>query len=180
MNTDTQSTVERTFRAIVPALCGASVIAGMGHMEHCYTYDPVLLVQDDDLIGMLRRLMRGIEVTDETLGMDAIMRVGPGANYLIDEHTLKHFKTEYWTPKATNRYVRNAWKMKGAPDANEIARERARKILAEHKAEPLDPKLVEELDRIVASANEAAARGELTHAHGGGSIGSLVSTYKKE
>ena len=177
---DTQSTVERAFRSIVPALCGASVIAGMGHVEHCYTYDPALLVQDDDLIGMLRRLMRGIEVTDETLGMDAVLRVGPGGNYLIDAHTLKHFKTEYWTPQATNRHVRNAWKMKGAPDTNEVARERARKILAEHKAEPLDPMLAQELDRIVAAADAAAAKGELTHAHGGGSIGSLVSTYKKE
>ena len=118
MVADTQSTVERTFRSIVPALCGASVIAGLGHVEHCYAYDPALLVQDDDLIGMLRRLMRGIEVSDDTLGMDAIMRVGPGGNYLIDEHTLKHFKTEYWTPKATNRHVRNAWKMKGAMDAS--------------------------------------------------------------
>jgi len=180
MIADTQSTVERTFRSLVPALCGASVIAGMGHIEHCYTYDPVLLVLDDDLIGMVRRLFRGIEVTDETLGMDAIMRVGPGGNYLIDPHTLQHFKTHYWTQKSTNRFVRNAWKMKGSQDANELARERARKILAEHRAEPLDPKLVEELDKIVASADQAAAEGRLTHAHGGGSIGSLVSTYKKE
>jgi trimethylamine--corrinoid protein Co-methyltransferase len=180
MIADTQSTVERTFRAIIPALCGASVIAGMGHVEHCYTYDPVLLVQDDDLIGMLRRLMRGIEVTDETLGMDAIMRVGPGGNYLIDPHTLKHFKKEYFTPKSTNRYVRNVWKTQGGRDANELSRERARKILAEHRAAPLDPKLVAELDKIVAAADEAAARGELTHAHGGGSIGSLVATYRKE
>lgn len=179
MIADAQATVEHAFRSIVPALCGASVIAGLGHTEHCYTCDPVLLVQDDDLIGMLRRLMRGIEVTDETLGMDAIMRVGPGGNYLADEHTLKHFKTEYWTPKVTNRHVRNAWKMKGALDANEVARERARKILAEHRPEPLDPKLIQELDQIVAGADDAAARGELTHAHGGGSISSLVSTYRK-
>ena len=179
MTMDTQSAMERAFGAIIPALCGASVIAGLGHVEHCYTYDPALLVQDDDLIGMLRRLMRGIEVTDDTLGMDAIMRVGPGGNYLIDEHTLKHFKTEYWTPRTANRHVRNAWKMKGAPDAHELARERARRIIADHRAEPLDPKLVQELDRIAGAADEAAARGELTHAHGGGSIGSLVSTYKK-
>jgi len=180
MVADTQATVEHAFRSIVPALCGASVIAGLGHVEHCYTYDPALLVQDDDLIGMLRRLMRGIEVTDETLGLDAVVRVGPGGNYLTDQHTLKHFKTEYWTPKVTNRRVRNAWKMNGAPDAHELARERAGKILAEHQAEPLDTKLAQELDRIVTAADQAAARGELTHAHGGGSIGSLVSTYKKE
>jgi trimethylamine--corrinoid protein Co-methyltransferase len=180
MVADTQSAVERTFRALLPALCGANVIAGLGHVEFCYTYDPVLLVLDDDLVGMVRRLMRGIEVNDETLGMDAIMRVGPGGNYLIDDHTLKFFKTEYFTPKATNRWVRNVWKTKGCKDANELGRERARKILAEHEIEPLDPKLLAELDRIVAAADKAAAEGKLTHAFGGGSIGSLVATYKKE
>jgi trimethylamine--corrinoid protein Co-methyltransferase len=180
MIADTQSAVERTIKVLLPALAGANVIAGLGHTEHCYTYDPVLLVLDDDLTGMVRRLLRGIEVTDETLGMDAIMRVGPGGNYLIDDHTLKFFKTEYFTPKATNRWVRNVWKSKGSKDANELARERARKILAEHQVEPLDPKLLAELDRIVAAADQAAAEGKLTHAFGGGSIGSLISTYKKD
>lgn len=180
MTADTQSTVERTLKVTLPALAGANVIAGLGHIEHCYTYDPVLLVLDDDLIGMVRRLMRGIEVSDETLGLDAIMRVGPGGNFLIDDHTLKYFKTEYFTPKSVNRWVRNVWKSKGEKDANELARERARKILAEHQVEPLDPKLLAELDKIVAAADKAAASGELTHAHGGGSIGSLVEQYIKE
>jgi trimethylamine--corrinoid protein Co-methyltransferase len=180
MVADTQSAVERTIKVLLPALCGATVIAGLGHTEHCYTYDPALLVQDDDLIGIVRRLMRGIEITDETLGMDAIMRVGPGGNYLIDDHTLKYFKTEYFTPKCTNRFVRNVWKGNGCRDATELARERARKILAEHRADSLDPKMLAELDKIVTAADKAAADGELTHAHGGGSIGSLIATYKKE
>jgi hypothetical protein len=66
-------------------------------------------------------------------------------------------------------------------DANEIARERAREILAEHRAEPLDPKLIAELDRIVQAADKAAAEGKLSHEWGGasgpeeyGSYGALV------
>jgi trimethylamine--corrinoid protein Co-methyltransferase len=180
MLADTQSATERALRTVLPVLSGATIIAGLGHVEHCYTYDPVLLVMDDDLIGMVRRLMRGIEVSDETLGLDAIMRVGPGGNFLIDDHTLKHFKTEYSTPRAINRWVRNVWKSKGMKSAEELARERAHKILAEHRAEPPDPRLLAELDGIVAAADTAAARGELSHAFGGGSIGSLVATYKKE
>jgi trimethylamine--corrinoid protein Co-methyltransferase len=180
MIADTQSTVERTIKVLLPALAGVNVIAGLGHLEHCYTYDPVLLVLDDDLIGMVRRIMRGIEVNDDILGLDAIMRVGPGGNYLIDDHTMSYFKTEYFTPKSVNRWVRNVWKSKGSKDANELARERARKILAEHQVEPLDPKLLDELDKIVAAADKAAAEGVLTHAHGGGSIGSLVEQYITE
>jgi len=180
MITDTQSAMERTIKVLLPALAGTNVIAGLGHMEHCYTYDPVQLVLDDDLIGMVRRIMRGIEINDDILGLDAITRVGPGGNFLIDDHTLKYFKTEYFTPKSTNRWVRNVWKTKGEKDSNELARERARSILAEHRVEPLDPKLLAELDKIVAAADKAVSEGELTHAHGGGSIGSLVEQYKTD
>jgi trimethylamine--corrinoid protein Co-methyltransferase len=174
MIADSQAATEHAFNALLPALCGAGVIAGMGHVEHCYTYDPALLVLDNDLIAAVRRLMRGIEVSDETLGMDAIQRVGPGGNYLTDEHTLKYFRREYFVPKTANRFVRGVWEGKGSPDATELARQRARKLLAEHQSEPLDEKLLAELDRIVAAADKAAQGGELTHAYGGGSIGSLV------
>jgi trimethylamine--corrinoid protein Co-methyltransferase len=159
----------------------AQTSSGFGHIEHCYTYDPVLLVMDNDLVGMVRRLMRGVEVTDETLGMEAILRVGSSGNFLIDPHTLKYYKTEYFVPKTINRFVRGVWESKGMKDSNELAQERARKILAEHRAEPLDPKLLSELDKIVAAADQAAAEGKLTHAWGGasgpedyGSYGALV------
>ena len=180
---DTQSAAERIINILLPVLSGANVVAGLGHLEHCYTYDPVLLVMDNDMIGMVRRLMRGVEVTDETLGMDAIERVSLafGGNYLIDEHTLRHYKSEYFVPKTINRFVRGVWESRGMKDSNELARERARKILAEHRAEPLDPKLLAELDKIVASADKDAAEGKLTHAYGGasgpeeyGSYGALV------
>ncbi len=181
MVADAQSAAERTINVLLPALSGANVLAGFGHIEHCYTYDPVLLVLDNDLVGMVRRLMCGVEVTDETLGMEAIMRVGSTGNYLIDPHTLRHYKTEYFVPKTINRFVRGVWESKGMKDADELARERARKILAEHRAEPLDPKLLAELDKIVEAADKAAAEGKLTHAWGGasgpeeyGSYGALV------
>jgi trimethylamine--corrinoid protein Co-methyltransferase len=181
MIADTQSAVERAYNMLLPALSGANVLAGLGHLEHCYTYDPVLLVMDNDIVGMIRRLMRGVEVSDDTLGMEAIMRVATEGNYLIDPHTLKYYKTEYFVPKSINRFVRGVWETKGMKDANEMARERARKILAEHRAEPLDPKLAAELDRIVQAADQAAAEGKLSHAWGGasgpdeyGSYGALV------
>jgi trimethylamine--corrinoid protein Co-methyltransferase len=181
MISDTQSATERVLNMLLPVLSGANVLAGLGHIEHCYTYDPILLVMDNDTIGMIRRLMRGVEITDDTLGVEAIMRVAAEGNYLIDPHTLKYYKTEYFVPKAINRFVRGVWVDKGMKDANELARERAHKILAEHQAEPLDPKLSAELDRIVAAADQAAKEGKLTHEWGGasgpeeyGSYGALV------
>jgi trimethylamine---corrinoid protein Co-methyltransferase len=181
MISDTQSATERVLNMLLPVLSGANVLAGLGHIEHCYTYDPILLVTDNDTIGMIRRLMRGVEITDDTLGAEAIMRVAAEGNFLIDPHTLKYYKTEYFIPKTINRFVRGVWEEKGMKDANQLARERAHKILSEHRAEPLDLKLSAELDRIVTSADQAALDGKLTHEWGGasgpeeyGSYGALV------
>ncbi|MFQ6112363.1 MAG: trimethylamine methyltransferase family protein, partial [Nitrospinota bacterium] len=75
---DGQSQIERVFNALLPALAGSNVIAGMGNLEHCYALSPVQLVIDDEIIGMVRRALKGIEVNDETLALDAIREIGPG------------------------------------------------------------------------------------------------------
>jgi trimethylamine--corrinoid protein Co-methyltransferase len=43
---------------------------------------------------MLVRILRVFEVSNETLSVDVICKVGPAGNYLAEIHTLKHFATE--------------------------------------------------------------------------------------
>jgi trimethylamine--corrinoid protein Co-methyltransferase len=97
-------------------------------------------VMDNELLGMAMRAVRGIEVNDETLALDAIDRVGPGGHYLMDEHTLRYMRTEHYYPSAIfDRQGREMWEEAGATDAWARAKEVARRILAEHQPEPLDP-----------------------------------------
>jgi len=85
---DGQSMIERVFNTLLPALAGANIVSGAGQVEHVYTLDPVQLVIDDEIAGMTKRILRGFEVNDDTLGLEALARVGPGGNFLSDDHTL--------------------------------------------------------------------------------------------
>ncbi len=147
--TDEQSMIERVFNTLLPTLVGANIVSGAGGLEHVYTVDPVQLVIDDDIVGMTKRMLRGIEINDGTLGLEALARVGPGGNFLSDDHTLKYFKSEYYRPRIFNRGTREIWQSQGANDLNENARQRAKTILREHKPAPLPDDVVKELDSII-------------------------------
>jgi len=147
--TDGQSMIERVFNTLLPALAGANIVSGAGSLEHTYTLDPVQLVIDDEILGMTYRMLRGFEVNDDTLGLDALARVGPGGNFLADKHTLKYFKAEYFRPHIFNRRSREIWQSEGERDLNENARQRAITILREHKPSPLAEDIVNELDSII-------------------------------
>lgn len=113
------------------------------------------LVIDDEVIGMTRRIIRGVEVTDETTAVDLISEVGHGGNYLATRHTMKHFRKEIWVPKITERRTWEAWEKDGGRDALSRAQQQAKEVLATHRPAPLPPDVVRELERIAAAAKLA-------------------------
>ena len=82
---------------------------------------------------------------EETLAADLIVRVGPGNAYLMEEHTLAHFRDEYYYSPLANRLNAPAWEAAGAKDAVEHAAEAVRDILAA----PAEPCLTDEQSREV-------------------------------
>jgi trimethylamine--corrinoid protein Co-methyltransferase len=138
---DLQAGVEKAQSVIQVALAGANFIHhAAGMLEDMSTIAYEQFVMDNELLGMAMRAVRGIEVNDETLALDAIDRVGPGGHYLMDEHTLRYMRTEHYYPSAIfDRQGREMWEEAGATDAWARAKEVARRILAEHQPEPLDP-----------------------------------------
>jgi len=149
---DEQSITERVINAIVPALCGANIISGAGMLEHCYTVDPVQLVLDDDIYGMVFRLVKGVNVNDDTIGLDSILRVKPGGNFLTDSHTLKYFRNEYFKPKTFYRKARALWDKEGKKTVRVTAKERVKSILKEQLPSPLDTDIKKELEKIMKKA----------------------------
>jgi trimethylamine--corrinoid protein Co-methyltransferase len=138
---DIQAGMEKAQSLIQVALAGANFIHhAAGMLEDMSTIAYEQFVIDNDLLGMAMRAVRGIEVNSETLALDVIERVGPGGHYLMDEHTLRHMRTEHYYPSAVfDRKPRETWEEAGARDAWDRSKEIARHILAEHKPEPLDP-----------------------------------------
>jgi trimethylamine--corrinoid protein Co-methyltransferase len=106
-----------------------------------------LLVLDDELCGAALRTAQGIEVSEDTLALDLISRIGPGGHYLAETHTVEHFRKEHFIPRLLVRDPYDAWKDSGEKSALELAKARARKILAEHQPRQLDPAVSDELEK---------------------------------
>ncbi len=91
-----------------------------------------MLIMGNEMIGMIKRIMRGITISPETLAEEVIQEVGPGGEYLTHKHTLKHFRKEFWVPEFMNRDNMNLWEEKGRPQLNVQLKERAKRILQDH------------------------------------------------
>jgi len=144
-----QSIMEKTYTAFLPALAGSTIIAGAGMLDSVGTVSPVQLVMDDELMGMVKRTVRGIDLDDETLALDVIDEVHSRHNFLDTKHTLKYYLREYFMPELCVRTGREAWVASGRRDMVSLAREKAQRILAEHRIPELPDEVVRQINSIV-------------------------------
>jgi trimethylamine--corrinoid protein Co-methyltransferase len=157
---DEQAALEATFSIMTNALAGANLIHDVGYLSSGLTSSCELLVLSDEIIGMVKRLLRGVAVDAETLAVEAIDRVGPGGHFLTDEHTLAHFRSEFWRPGLLNRDPLEIWQKKGSLPLRERLGRRVREILQRHRAAPLPPDVEARLAQIIAAAEEQGRAAE--------------------
>lgn len=143
---------EHTLTGLIPALAGSSLIFGSGLLDSGLTVDPALLVADSEFISMIRQVVNGMRVTDETLMIDEIISRGPEAEYLTAKSTLSGLKA-LSAPRLLDRRARSDWEKDGSQDMYRRAHDEARRILAEEKVEPLPEEILARLDSIVADAD---------------------------
>ena len=139
-----QAAVEVTYQILISTLTGADLIHDVGVAYHARMGFPELVVLVNEIIDMVKVLMGGIEINDETLPLDLIERLGPGANYLGEPHTLKHFR-KFWVPEM---FDRSFIKKEGVKDCEEKLSEKILEILKTHKPKPPSEDLVKELKKV--------------------------------
>lgn len=99
------------------------------------------MVIDNDMMGMVLRVMRGIEVTDETLAYDTIESTVFGEGHFLNQaQTLEVMQTEYLYPEVGDRRTVGDWEEAGSPNVYALAHERVKEILSSHYPENIDPK----------------------------------------
>ncbi len=106
---DIQCAFESAMSALMVAMSGANYIHDMaGLMEFDLTVSYDKLVVDNEILGMVQRVLRGIEVSDETLALDLMIEKGPGRDYLAEEHTVRFMRKEFFFPLLADRTKREA------------------------------------------------------------------------
>jgi trimethylamine--corrinoid protein Co-methyltransferase len=139
---DVQAGFEKNFSNLVVALSGADCIhltAGLMDSANAISYQQFAV--DDESIGMIRRILRGIEVDDDRLAETAIQDTGPGGHFLMAPHTFKYMGSEFFYPTLGERCSFEVWNEKGRPNMLERAKRLVRDILREQKDCVLDPAL---------------------------------------
>ena len=107
---DVQAAFESALSSQLVAMSGANYIHDIaGLMESDLTVSYEKLVVDNEILGMIQRVLRGIEVDDETLAVDLLIEKGPDGNFMAAKHTREHMRSEFFTPKLANRARREVY-----------------------------------------------------------------------
>ena len=145
---DEQAAMEATINIATAALIGGNMIHDVGYLEQGLTSSMDMMVASDEIIDMVKRILRGIPVTDETRALDVMDDVGPGGHFLEHDHTYTRFKNEIWRPKLIDRQNWENWTASGSKTYRQRVRERVIQVL-EIETEPLmDEAMYKELHRI--------------------------------
>jgi trimethylamine--corrinoid protein Co-methyltransferase len=98
------------------------------------------MIIDNDMLGNIQRVLRGIEVTDETMSMDVIKDAVFGAgHYLGNAQTLELMQGEYHYPSMADRLTPGAWQEMGCKTIYEQAHERVGDMLRDYYPVHIDP-----------------------------------------
>ena len=154
---DAQIGHEKTMTSLLPAITGSNIIYGMGMLEMGMTMSYEQLLIDQEIVRMIRRIMKGITVNKDTIALDVIQKVGPAGNYLAERHTLKYMRQELSTTELINRRMRDHWENEGAKDIAQTAREKAIEILQNYKPTPLPEDVARKIRSIVEEGEEEAS-----------------------
>jgi trimethylamine--corrinoid protein Co-methyltransferase len=152
-----QAAYENMGTGMTAALSGCDLLVGIGILNDGNTLSFPQMVIDEEICNILTYVRKGIEVSPETLMVDAIHRVGHSPNHhLAEPATMKYIKSDkaYW-PKISFRGTFGDWKRRGK-DEVQLARERMKALLDKHEIEPLPADVQKVFRRILAKRTEYA------------------------
>ncbi len=129
---DAQCGYESAITNMLVGLAGADFIHdAAGLMEFAFTVSLEKLVIDNEIIGMVKRAIKGINVSEKTLCLDEIKTTGPGGNFLTSRNTRKFMRTNHYQPTLSDRQERSLWISEGHKSADQRAHEIVTDILKE-------------------------------------------------
>ena len=148
---DAQAAYESAATLIPTVLAGVNfVLHAAGWLEGGLAVGYEKFVLDADQCGMMATFVRGIDLSDNGQGLDAIRENGPGQHFLGTAHTLANFETAFYRSETADNNSFEQWQEDGSLDAAQRANRIWKRMLAEYEAPPIDPGIDEALQEFVA------------------------------
>jgi trimethylamine--corrinoid protein Co-methyltransferase len=147
---DAQAAYESMMSLLMAQVSGVNFVlhsAGILESYNCMSYEKFII--DDEMCGILKRIKRGYEVNEDTLGLDVIKEAGPGGHFIDKDHTFEHFRTEFYQPQLSNRDDFESWQASGSPQSVEAAGKKYKKILETYETPGLPADVNRDLQKYI-------------------------------
>lgn len=150
---DEQSAIETAMAVLTNILSGGNMVHDVGFIDGAMSGSLDQIVMTDEIVGFARRIERGVTVNEETLVLDLIDEVGPGGEFLSEDHTLENFREEFWFPTLINHSVYGEWN-KTKKDMRTRIHEKTADILYNHRAPALSDEVMKQVNEILRASEE--------------------------
>jgi trimethylamine--corrinoid protein Co-methyltransferase len=149
-----EAVIEKLVTSMPPVSAGADIVIGLGEIDGDQTLVLEQILVDNELAHLCERLFRGVSSGPNAELLEDVAEAGPGGNFLAVESTRRAARSpEFYEPALIGRIALEAWQGRGRPSMYSRARDRVREILEAPPVDPLPDATIEELDRILATAD---------------------------
>jgi trimethylamine--corrinoid protein Co-methyltransferase len=153
---DAEAAAESMETMMVVSLAGMTLCQSLGSMSFGMYGSREMVVICDEMVHMVKRILDGFSVNEDTLAKDLIRQAGYGGNFLNQAHTADHYRKEMYFPGLFKRQSIDQWVSAGRKTIYEIAHEKVQSILEKSVPVELAPGADSELERALRRALEPA------------------------
>jgi trimethylamine--corrinoid protein Co-methyltransferase len=154
---DLQAATEYLSSTLMGLLSGCTLLHDVGYLESGMTASCESIVFGSEVVEYARRLLQSVEITDETLAVEAISRVGPGGTFLPERHTVRHLR-DFWYSHLFDRRRYSQWVDDGRQTMFDRLKGRVPSILSSHESVPLDEAIVQGMHDLISARDRVASR----------------------
>jgi len=148
---DGQAMAQSMMSMLSAVQCGANyILHSAGFLDGLLSMSYEKFIMDTDVCGAMHAYLKGMDITEDTLGFEALAEGGPGAHMFGAAHTLAHYETAYWDSGMNDDQTWESWAELGKEDAMVRANRKWKKTLTEFEAPPMDEATEEALKDFVA------------------------------
>lgn len=159
---DAQAGMEKGMTPLLGTLSGVNYIVMGGLLDALMTFDFGQLAIDNEIALMLKRVVRGIEFSEENLALEEIKQAGPGGMFIGNPETFERMKHTCFMPDLADRTMRPTWQDGGALTIHDRAMRSIRSILTKPNQNALPP----EVDKTIRAAFDGLVAGDATTPEG--------------
>ena len=146
---DAQTGMEVMAQILMSGLSGAGLVHDVGFLDCADIGSLELLVLSNEVIGYVKRILRGIEVNQKTIMLELIEKVGPGGYFISQPESVKLCRKEVWVPVFSDRLPYEEWRATGGLSMEERIHLRVVDIINHHTPRELPQEVLEQINAVL-------------------------------